>query len=134
MLRTIKALGDLVKKDEIIENYKIEINQNNEDDIVEIKNNKPTNSELNPKSNNQLNSNDIKNIAKSLKSDMTLAEVVEVIFEKNPTDIKKHYENQIDLYSKKIIELNKNCFVEKDGNNFYIQDTIKNIPSFKSNN
>ena len=122
------------KKDEIIENYKIEINQNNEDDIVEIKNNKPTNSELNPKSNNQLNSNDIKNIAKSLKSDMTLAEVVEVIFEKNPTDIKKHYENQIDLYSKKIIELNKNCFEEKDGNNFYKQDTIRNIPSFKSDN
>jgi len=122
------------KKDEIIENYKNEINQNDAENDVEIKNNISTNSELNPKSNNQLNSNDIKNIAKSIKSDMPVAEVVKIIFEKNPTDIKKHYENQIDLYSKKIIELNKNCFEEKDGNNYYKQDTIKNIPSFKSDN
>ena len=122
------------KKDKIIENYKIEINQNITEDNIEIKDNTSTNSELNPKSNNRLNPNDIKIIAKSLNSDMTLAEVVQIIFEKNPTDIKKHYENQIDLYSKKIIELNKNCFEEKDGNNYYKQDTIKNIPSFKSNN
>ncbi len=90
--------------------------------------------ELSPIPNNQLNPNDIKNIAKSIKSDMTLVEVVKIIFEKNPTDIKKHYENQLELYSKKITEQNKNCFEEKDSVIYYKKDTIKKIPSFKLNN
>lgn len=122
------------EKNKIIQDYKYQINQNIAEDDDYQKTSDSKSIELNPKSNSQLNPNDIKNIAKSIKSDMSVNEVVRIIFEKNPTDIKKHYENQIDLYSKKIIELNKNCFVEKDGNNFYIQDTIKNIPSFKSNN
>lgn len=122
------------KKDKIIQDYEYQINQNITEDDSDKKDDESSIPELNPKSNNKLNTNDIKNIAKSLKSDMTLAEVVSIIFEKNPTDVKQHYENQIDLYSKKIIELNKNCFEEKDGNNYYKQDTIKNIPSFKSDN
>ena len=122
------------EKNKIIQDYEYQINQNIAEDDNYQKTSDSESIELNPKSNSQLNPNDIKNIAKSIKSDMAVNEVVRIIFEKNPTDIKKHYENQIDLYSKKIIELNKNCFVEKDGNNFYIQDTIKNIPSFKSNN
>lgn len=122
------------EKNKIIQDYEYQINQNITEDDSEEKTIDSQSTELNPKSNNQLNQNDIKNIAKSIKSDMNITEVVKIIFEKNPTDIKKHYENQIDLYSKKIIELNKNCFEEKNGNNYYKQDTIKNIPSFKSEN
>ena len=122
------------EKNKIISDYEYQINQNIAEDDSYEKTSDSKNIALNPTSNSQLNSNDIKNIAKSIKSDMTVSEVVRIIFEENPTDVKKHYENQMDLYSKKIIELNKNCFLEKDGNSFYIKDTIKNIPSFKSNN
>ena len=122
------------EKDKIIQDYDYQINQNITEDDSDKKDDESSIPELNPKSNNKLNSNDIKNIAKSLKIDMTLAEVISIIFKKNPTDVKQHYENQIELYSKKIIELNKNCFEEKNGNNYYKQDTIRNIPSFKSDN
>jgi hypothetical protein len=122
------------KKNKIIQDYEYQLNQNIIEEDNEEKDNESISHELNPKPNNQLNLNDIKNIAKSIKNGMSLEDVVKLIFEKNPTDIKKHYENQIEIYSKKIIELNNNCFEEKDGKNYYKQDTIKYIPSFKSNN
>lgn len=122
------------EKNKIIQDYEYQINQNIAEDDSDEEPNDSKSTELNPKSNNQLGQNDITNIAKSIKKDMKISEVVEIIFEKNPTDIKKHYENQIDLYSKKIMELNKDCFEEKNGNNYYKKDTIKNIPSYKSDN
>lgn len=118
------------EKNKIIQDYEYQISQNIAEDERDEKTSDSKSTELNPKSNNQLNQNDIKNIAKSIKSDMSVTEVVEIIFEKNPTDIKKHYEYQVDLYSKKIIELNPHCFEEKDGINIFKQDTIRKIPSY----
>lgn len=87
--------------------------------------------QLTPIPNSLLNSNDIKNIAKNIKSNVPLEEVVKIIFEKNPKDIKKHYENNIDLYSRELVKINKDCFEEKENKTYYIKDTIKNIPAFK---
>jgi hypothetical protein len=112
------------------------INENNKK-IIEnpiIIDNTKMEIELSPVPNSKLNSSDIENIAKNLKKNLTIEEVVKLIFEKNPIDIKKHYENQLDLYSKKIFELNKNCFEQKNGVKYYKQDTIKDIPSFNDNN
>ena len=49
---------------------------------------------------------------------MTLAEVVSIIFEKNPTDVKQHYENQIDLYSKVLKKVFLNGFTLKAQTSF----------------
>ena len=62
---------------------------------------------------------------------MPLEEVVKIIFEKNPTDIKKHYENNVELYSRELVKINKDCFEEKENKIYYIKDSIKNIPAFK---
>lgn len=87
--------------------------------------------DLNPKSNSTLNQNDYRIVAKNLKINMNLDEVVKVIFNKNPTEIGNTYSGQEAIYSKYLIELNKQCFEEKDGLYYFTKDTIKHIPTFK---
>ncbi|RTY90113.1 hypothetical protein EKM01_11580 [Flavobacterium sp. RSP46] len=94
------------------------------DDIVTIV-------DLNPKSNSILNENDFRIVAKNLKPNMKSDEVVKVIFNKNPTEIGSIYSGQEAIYSKQLIELNKQCFEEKDGLYYFTKDTIKHIPTFK---
>lgn len=110
----------------------IEVNENVEETKVENEVQiQSTEIQLTPIPNSKLNSNDIKNIAKNIKSNMPLEDVVKIIFDKNPTDIKKHYENNIELYSRELVQINKECFEEKENKTYYVKDTIKNIPAFK---
>ena len=87
--------------------------------------------QLTPIPNGKLSPNDIKIVAQNIKSNMTLEDVVKIIFEKNPTDIKKNYEKNIELYSRELFKINKDCFEEKENKIYYVKDTIKNIPAFK---
>lgn len=87
--------------------------------------------DLNPKSNSILNENDFRIVAKSLKPNMKLDDVVKVIFSKNPTEISSFYSGQEAIYSKHLLELNKQCFEEKEGIYYYAKDTIRQIPSYK---
>lgn len=87
--------------------------------------------DLNPKSNSLLNKNDYGIVAKNLKNNMKLDEVVKVIFNKNPTEIGNIYSGQKAIYSNYLIELNKQCFEERDGSYYFTKDTIKHIPTFK---
>ena len=86
---------------------------------------------MNPKSNSKLNENDYRIVAKNLKTNMKSDEVVKVIFNKNPTEIGSIYSGQEAIYSKQLIELNKQCFEEKDGLYYFTKDTIKHIPTYK---
>ncbi len=88
-------------------------------------------SDLNPVPNAILNENDYRIVAQSIKYKSKIDDVVKVIFNKNPTDIKSNYSGQVELYSKHLIEGNKQCFEEKDGVFYFSKDTIRNIPSFK---
>lgn len=112
---------DVIEASENIEETKV---------INEVQN-QNTEIQLTPIPNGQLNPNDIKNIAKNIKSNMPLEDVVKIIFEKNPTDIKKHYKNNIELYSRELVKINKDCFEKKENKSYYIKDTIKNIPTFR---
>ena len=87
--------------------------------------------DLNPKSNSILNENDFRIVAKSLKHKMKLDDVVKVIFNKNKTEISSFYSGQEAIYSKHLLELNKQCFEEKEGIYYYAKDTIRQIPSYK---
>src|SRR5690606_31659095 len=88
--------------------------------------------ELNPKPNAELNKNDYMQVAKEIKYNTTVSEIVEVIFEKNPNDIEKHYKEQKENYSKKLFELNQESFENKDGVYYFVKDTLRHIPSFKN--
>lgn len=87
--------------------------------------------DLQPKSNSMLSIGDYTNVAKNLKYGMELGEVVKVIFIKNPTDISSTYSGKEEIYSKHLLEQNKQCFEERDGLYYFTKDTIKHIPSFK---
>ena len=78
-----------------------------------------------------LNENDYRIVAKNLKPNMKLEDVVKVIFTKNPTEISSVYSGQEAIYSKHLLELNKQCFEEKDGVYYFVKDTITKIPSYK---
>lgn len=87
--------------------------------------------ELNPSPNSQLNENDYRIVAKNLKYNLKVEEVVKVIFNKNPTEIRNYYTGQEKNYYKQLIEKNKDCFENIDGVIYFKKDTIRNIPSFK---
>lgn len=88
--------------------------------------------ELNPKPNAELSENDYRIVAKKIKYTTKAEDVVKIIFDKNPTDIGSKYKGQEALYTKQIIERNKNCFEEKDGFFLFTKDTLKHIPSYKN--
>lgn len=87
--------------------------------------------DLNPKSNSILNENDYRIVAKNLKTNMKLEDVVKVIFTRNPTEISSVYSGQEAIYSKHLLELNKQCFEEKEGIYYFSKDTLRQIPSYK---
>ncbi len=84
-----------------------------------------------PNSNNELNEKGYKVVANKVLRDMKLDEVVQLIFDANPSDIKKAYLYQKDNYGKLLISLNNNSFKELGKNSFYFTgDTIKRIPIY----
>lgn len=118
-----------IDKAEVIQNNE-EINivpQEQEEKPVEI----TKIEDLNPKSNSILNENDFRIVAKNLKPNMKLEDVVKVIFTKNPTEISSVYSGQEAIYSKHLLELNKQCFEEKEGIYYFAKDTLRQIPSYK---
>lgn len=86
---------------------------------------------LNPKPNSELNENDYRLVASKLSYGLKIGDVVKVIFDKNPSEIKKHYAGQEDIYSKLLFKNNENCFVNKGGILFFSKDTLRHIPSNK---
>jgi hypothetical protein len=86
---------------------------------------------LNPIPNSELNENDYRLVAKKIVNNSRIDDVVKLIFDMNPTDIRNHYIGQEGIYSKHLLELNKGCFEEKDGTYYFSKDTLRHIPSYK---
>jgi hypothetical protein len=110
-------------------------NQDQVNAIIQEQEQKPAENtkiaDLNPLSNSILNKNDYQIVAKNLKANMMLDDVVKVIFNKNSTEIGNIYSDQKEIYSKHLLELNKQCFEEKEGIYYFVKDTLKEIPSYK---
>lgn len=86
---------------------------------------------LNPISNSELNENDFRLVAKKLNYNTRIEEVVKIIFNMNPSDIKSHYDGQDSIYSKHLFDLNKDCFENREGILYFSRDTLRHIPSYK---
>lgn len=87
--------------------------------------------ELIPKPNAELTEKEYKIVAKKITKDMPLKDIVQIIYEANPSDIKNNYSAQIEEYSKKLIELNKDCFKVDSSKFLFSKDTLRHIPSYK---
>jgi hypothetical protein len=87
-------------------------------------------SQLSPLPNTKLDENDYLIVAKKIKKHMPIEDIVQIIFDSNPSDIKSSYSNQIEEYGKIIIEKNKDCFIEDKNKYIYLKGTLKHIPSY----
>jgi sulfur relay (sulfurtransferase) DsrF/TusC family protein len=93
----------------------------------------PINKELIPTPNIMLNENDNKIVFKNLKPSMELNDVVKVIFANNPIEVESVYKDQVESYSKYLLNLNRDCFKQYNEKFYLIKDTLINIPSYKRN-
>lgn len=97
----------------------------------QVKATPPVLQSLNPIPTSELNENDYRLVAKKLVYNSKIEEVVIIIFDRNPTDIKNHYTGQESIYSKHLLEMNKDCFKKKEGIYYFSKDTLRHIPSYK---
>lgn len=98
---------------------------------VEIKSsNEGQNINLNPIPNSELSQSDKKLLFQNSIKGKKIGEIVNIIFENNPTEILKVYSHQKDLYQNNLYKLNEKHF--KTGNDtICINDSISKVPSFK---
>ncbi len=117
------SITEQSKNDESVDDNQNKSNENSETLNFDI---------LNPQPNEKLNEKDIKLVAKKIKYGLSIEDVVDIIFEKNKNDIKKHYSDQKPIYAKELYDKNKSCFKEENGVKRFNSDTLKHIPIFKS--
>lgn len=87
--------------------------------------------DLNPKPNAELERKAWQKLARKLKVNTKINEVVKTIFDANPRDIRHTYSTQTDLYARHLVKLNPGCF-EKRGNDFYfVGDTLRRVMVYR---
>jgi hypothetical protein len=98
----------------------VEITNSNEEQIIN----------LSPIPNSELSQSDKKLLFQNSIKGKKIGEIVNIIFENNPTEILKVYSYQKDLYQNNLYKLNEKHF--KTGNDtICINDSISKVPSFK---
>lgn len=98
----------------------VEITSSNEEQIIN----------LSPIPNSELSQSDKKILFQNPIKGKKIGELVNIIFENNPTEILKVYSYQKDLYQKNLYKLNEKYF-KIDNDTICINDSITTIPSFK---
>lgn len=118
-------------KEENVSEVQVQPKENEIQTVEQPNVDKVNTTELSPDPNAELNENDYRIVAKKITKNMPVKDIVQIIFDANPTDIKSAYLNQTDEYAKKIVELNKDCFKEDSNKFFFLKDTLRHIPSYK---
>ncbi len=87
--------------------------------------------QLNPVPNFELSKSEYEVIAKRPINLREAKQIVQMIFDAYPLEIKTPYANQPDLYSSHLVQLNRNCFDENNGMFYFVRDTLRHIPAYK---
>jgi hypothetical protein len=86
--------------------------------------------ELNPTPNSELSINDRKQVEKIGIKGRSGKDIIQTIFQQNPTDIKAHYSGQINQYLEYLRSKNPDCFTKES--DYCKCDSLVFIPSFKN--
>lgn len=86
---------------------------------------------LQPKPNAEISRKELKTLVRKIKFSVSINDVINEIYKKNPNDVQKHYASQMDLYKVKLLELNPNSFEKKDHTYIYKKDSLRHIPIYK---
>jgi hypothetical protein len=84
---------------------------------------------LNPAPNSALNINDRRQVEKTGIKGKSGKDIIQTIFQQNPTDIKAHYSDQLNQYLAYLISKNPDCFTKES--DYCKCDSLVFIPSFK---
>jgi hypothetical protein len=103
------------------ESNKIALNTNVP--IVEV-------SKLNPKPDTLLTDENCQKIAKKIRTNMPIDQVVEVVFDINPKEVKQYYQYQKEDYAQELLQRNTDCFDAKS-HTFNEGSLMKYIPAYK---
>ena len=85
--------------------------------------------ELKPTPNSELSINDRKKVEKIGVKGRSGKDIIQTIFQQNPTDIKAHYSGQINQYLEYLRSKNPDCFTKES--DYCKCDSLVFIPSFK---
>lgn len=86
--------------------------------------------ELSPTPNSELSINDRKQVEKIGIKGRSGKDIIQTIFQQNPTDIKAHYSDQINQYLEYLRSKNPDCFTKES--DYCKCDSLVFIPSFKN--
>lgn len=86
--------------------------------------------ELKPTPNSELSINDRKKVEKIGIKGRSGKEIIQTIFQQNPTDIKAHYSDQMNQYLEYLRSKNPDCFTKES--DYCKCDSLVFIPSFKN--
>ena len=86
--------------------------------------------ELKPTPNSELSINDRKKVEKIGIKGRSGKDIIQTIFQQNPTDIKAHYSGQINQYLEYLRSKNPDCFTKES--DYCKCDSLVFIPSFKN--
>lgn len=86
--------------------------------------------ELKPTPNSELSINDRKKVEKIGIKGRSGKEIIQTIFQQNPTDINAHYSGQINQYLEYLMSKNPDCFTKES--DYCKCDSLVFIPSFKN--
>ena len=84
---------------------------------------------LNPAPNSALNINDRRQVEKTGIKGKSGKDIIQTIFQQNPTDIKAHYSDQLNQYLAYLMSKNPDCFTKES--DYCKCDSLVFIPSFK---
>jgi hypothetical protein len=84
---------------------------------------------LNPAPNSALNINDRRQVEKTGIKGKSGKDIIQTIFQQNPTDIKAHYSDQLNQYLEYLRSKNPDCFTKES--DYCKCDSLVFIPSFK---
>ena len=104
--------------------------QSSEQEKFPIPNKINNQQDLTPPPNAYLTEKEYRILAKKLPYNTRIESIVNIIFDRNPIMIKSNYTGQESVYAKRLLELNKKCFEEKEGSNIFTNDTIRVIPTY----
>lgn len=121
----------LTPKSETTITYKQESRATPDTSKTPIKGNDKKTAKLDPEPNSALNEKDRYVVKSALKIGMTIEEITEIIFDKNPSDIKAHYKGKEKEYAEYLYSKNTSCFNNTEKSTRLINDSLEVIPSFK---
>ena len=98
------------------------LNSSTENDKVNV---------IDPQTNSELSIKEYTAIAKKLVPEMSLDEIVDIIYSNSPNNVSAYYGEQKDAYKKLLFQLNKDCFITEGNYISFQKDTLRHIPIYK---